>query len=104
MDTVTISIPATWLPDSELNPAELREALRLGLAQLKEDARPKSPPSTEFKRDIADLLQEAGLVDVPLEATAPPLSPTERLTLAERTATNGGPLSESIIAQRADRV
>jgi hypothetical protein len=102
MGTVTISIPATWLPDSELTPAELREALRLGLAQLKQEAQ----SNARLKGEISYLLEEAGLIAPPSagHATPPPLSPADRLTLAERAATNGGPLSESIIADRADRV
>ncbi len=35
METINISIPADWLPEQRLSPLELREAIRLGVMQLR---------------------------------------------------------------------
>jgi len=97
MDTINISIPADWLPEQRPSPAELREALRLGLKQL----RRQQSDLQQHRERVGMILAEAGLAQPQLDRTAaPPLSPEQRRKLAQRAAA-AGPLSEVIIADRA---
>jgi hypothetical protein len=99
METINISIPADWLPEQPPDAAELREALRIGLRQL----RRRQTPQRRHRDRVRQALVQAGLAQIqPEPPVAPPLSPEQRRELARRVAT-AGPLSDTIIADRADR-
>jgi hypothetical protein len=100
METIDISIPTDWLPEQRPSPAELREAIRLGLAQL----RRQQTEQRQHRIRVQQALVEAGLAQPQSEtAASDPLTPERRRKLAKQAAA-GGPLSEVIIADRADRI
>lgn len=97
MDTITITIPKNWLGEQILSPEQLRQALFLGLQQLQQS------PSASARLQIQQAFTTAGLSlnnapATPLKA----ITPSRRAELAQLFAT-GGPLSDLIIAERAER-
>jgi hypothetical protein len=83
-----------------LSKNELRQALKLGLAQLKE----QSADVSEHRRQVQKTMIAVGL-SLPTPDALPnivPLTPERRRELAERFGT-GEPLSELIIKEREGR-
>lgn len=94
METIDITIPTEWLGDRSPNPDELREALQLGLAELDQ----------RHRQRVRRALIAAGLSkSIAASRSISSLSPERRKELAERFAA-GGPLSDLIIEDRADRI
>lgn len=99
MDTITISIPTAWLANSSPDQEELRQALKLGLAQLK-----RQKKTASHRRLVRDKLIEAGLSITrsgDLAGLEKPLSAERRKELAARFA-EGGALSDVIIEERGE--
>lgn len=102
METIEVTIPLDWLGGQSLSPDQLREALKLGLAELQL----QQYDQQGHRQKIQQTLIAGGLSRVPAErlsASTSPLSPERRQTLAERFAA-GGPLSDLIIEERSDRL
>jgi hypothetical protein len=91
--TITVTIPASWLEDGRIGQEELREALILGLTQLRQQQAARAAADR-----IAHALLSIRLIDH-LSATLAP----EDESHVERQAPPvlvGPPASEILIAQR----
>lgn len=97
MNTINLTIPADWLDGATLSTNELRQALKLGLAQLKE----QSTGVAEHRRQLQQAMIAVGLSLPTSDAlpNTPPISSERRQELAQRFAV-GEPLSELIIKER----
>lgn len=93
-DTITITIPVPWIDDLDLDEDDLRQALQLGLAQLRQQQAVKHSHA-----QIIQALRSTGRIrhltgaseaDSPTERQKPPTLPDP-------------PVSEILIAQRSER-
>jgi hypothetical protein len=91
--TVTLTIPASWINEQPIDPAELRQAVQLALAQLHQQ-RAQSDSSEQVARALLSTgriqhLQPALVAEEPGEYVyqSPPTLP-------------GTPVSDILIAQR----
>jgi hypothetical protein len=92
MDTITVTIPSDWLEGESLSQDELRQALKLGLTQLRQQSAEHTPERViqallrtgQVKHLSAKLVDDEGQDS---ERQAPPSLP-------------GPPVSEILIAQR----
>jgi len=91
--TVTLTIPANWLQDQKLGSDELRLALQLGLAQLRQQQ-----AGQDSAASVVQALLRTGrvrhLTVAPKEGDQPDMGRQEPPTLP------GAPVSEILIAQR----
>jgi hypothetical protein len=100
METINISIPVDWLPEQPPTSAELREALRIGLLQLRRQQTSRG----QHRDQVRQALSRAGLAyPYSQSQVQPPLSSEQRQALAQRAAA-AAPLSDVVIADRADRL
>ncbi|MCB0196166.1 MAG: hypothetical protein KDJ65_29715 [Anaerolineae bacterium] len=102
METIEVTIPVDWLAGQSLSPDQLREALKLGLAELQQ----RQSDQRSHRQQVEQALIAVGLSHAQADKPplpAPSLSPERQQHLAERFAT-GGPLSDVIIEERSDRV
>jgi len=91
--TITITIPSSWLGDPALDQADLRRALQLGLAHLRQ--RQARPESTDM---VVHAMLSTGRVRHLMVTSAEDKEP--RPTRQEPPVLPGTPVSELLIAQR----
>lgn len=94
--TVTVTIPASWINEQPVDPAELRQAVQLALAQLRQQraqAAPEQVANALLSTGRIRHLQPALVAEEPGEyvCESPPTLP-------------GTPVSDILIAQRRSEV
>ncbi len=93
MDTITLTIPTAWLEGVSLDQEELRQALKLGLSQLRQQ---QSLP--EASQRVIQTLLNTGRVR-PL-ASLPPSNSAANIERQPPPVLAGPPTSHILIAQR----
>lgn len=92
-DTIQLTIPAQWVQDLPIDQDQLRQALMLGLDQLRQ----QQTTNTVKSRVIQALLQSGRVHRLAANLAPSPTPPTER---QPPPSLAGPPVSEILIAQR----
>jgi len=97
MNTITLTIPTEWLEGLSLNPNELRQALKLGLAQMRQ----QQAVQDIAPRVIQALLSTGRISHLPDSALEDQQTTPDR---QEPPTLPGPPVSEILIFQRRGKM